>query len=379
MTGISSIGGAVGPLVGGAINMIEQNKANKINQANFEKSLKFNREEAQKNREAQSIINQARQMKASGINPASGNTLGLSQGGGSASASGLPNISPVTGFGEALTSASITQAQIANMNADTEKKKAEARNTDKNTDWIDRINNNQIELNKSVICLNEEQKKQIETLTPEQRKQISATIDNINKDTEQMSENIKVLATQARLNIKNEAFIDKKAQEIASQITLNLANARKANAERAYTEEETKRLRHTFTEFIKQTRLFTQTATTELMQLGLQLGFDQDTYQFRFDNARYGTNIMRNESTASNEKPQQATVQTDLLEREGGWRDCQNFWQGFSTIAGAMNGAIQSGTGMMNANTYSNWNTWQHGKARAEYMQHYGPSGSSIP
>lgn len=363
---------------GGIINAIAQNKANKQNQANFERMLKFNHDEAELNAYRNSIIEQARQMKASGINPASGNTLGLSSGSTSAHASGLPNISPVNGFGSALGSSSIDVAQIKNIEADTKVKEAEARNTDKHTDWVSTLAQNQIDLNNAIIRFDDSQASRINSLLPEEKTKLNAEINNINKSTEQMSQNIQTMVSQIRVNDKNIKLMDKQIDLMVSQMKKNYAEASNMNL-------NTKLLAAEFKDLVHQTKLFTQTAETNLGSLNLGLQFDQDTYQFRFDMARREDAKSAESLTQAKQQTEIQTEQLNLLKKQNEYYDYQQFIGGVEVVGNLLNGATSNmigfgnmRNGSMNANTYRDWNNWQHNKARHEAI-HGLPSRSSEP
>lgn len=207
-------------LVGGAINAIAQNRANKQMLAEMQKNRDFNAKEAAIQRDATNPVRQLQMLRLGGMNPAAANASTISQGGSSASAGELGNIHPVTGLGSALQQNELLDAQIENVKADTKGKEADANNKEAQTDWIGKINQSQIELNKSTIHLNEADADRIATLTPSEKEELNARISNINSDTEKILQSIENLKVDEKLS-------KERIKEVASQVVLNNSLSRK--------------------------------------------------------------------------------------------------------------------------------------------------------
>lgn len=125
----ASVVNTIGNLVGGARVAKAQRQANELNAKLFRENIQANRDMQDKALSQSSVLNQAHQMQLSGVNPAGGNTLGLSQGAIGGASSSLPSISPVTGFGEAL----MNQAQIDLLSAQADKIKQETESEEQRT------------------------------------------------------------------------------------------------------------------------------------------------------------------------------------------------------------------------------------------------------
>lgn len=207
-------------LVGGAINAIAQNKANKQMLSEMQKNREFNAKEAAIQRDATNPMRQLQMLRLGGMNPAAANASTISQGGSSASAGELGHIQPVTGLGSALQQNELLDAQIENVKADTKGKEADAINKEAQTDWLGKINQSQIELNKSTIHLNEADADRIATLTPSEKDELNARINNINTDTEKILQSIENLKVDEKLS-------KEKIKEVASQVVLNNSLSRK--------------------------------------------------------------------------------------------------------------------------------------------------------
>lgn len=209
-------------LVGGAINAIAQNRANKQILSEMQKNRDFNAKEAAIQRDATNPVRQLQMLRLGGMNPAAANASTISQGGSSASAGELGNIQPVNGFGSALQQNELLNAQIENVKADTKGKEADANNKEAQTDWIGKINQSQIDLNNSTIHLNEADAERIATLTPVEKDELNARINNINTDSEKILQYIENLKSDKQLT-------EEKIKEVTSQVVLNNALARKYN------------------------------------------------------------------------------------------------------------------------------------------------------
>lgn len=209
-------------LVGGAINAIAQNRANKQMLSEMQKNRDFNAKEAAIQRDATNPVRQLQMLRLGGMNPAAANASTISQGGSSASAGELGNIQPVTGLGSALQQNELMAAQIENVKADTKGKEADANNKEAQTDWLGKLNESQIELNNSTIQLNEADANRISTLTPVEKDELNARINNINTDTDKILQYIENLKSDKQLT-------EEKIKEVTSQVVLNNAVARKYN------------------------------------------------------------------------------------------------------------------------------------------------------
>lgn len=209
-------------LVGGAINAIAQDKANKRMLSEMQKNRDFNAKQAAIQRDATNPVRQLQMLRLGGMNPAAANATTISQGGSSASAGELGNIQPVTGFGSALQQNELMEAQIDNVKADTRGKEADANNKEVQTDWLGKLNESQIELNNSTIQLNEEDANRIATLTPVEKDELNARINNINTETDEILQYIENLKSDKQLT-------EEKIKEVTSQVVLNNALARKYN------------------------------------------------------------------------------------------------------------------------------------------------------
>lgn len=207
-------------LVGGAINAIAQNRANKQMLSEMQKNRDFNAKEAAIQRDATNPMRQLQMLRLGGMNPAAANASTISQGGSSASAGELGHIQPVTGLGSALQQNELLDAQIENVKADTKGKEADANNKEAQTDWLGKINQSQIELNKSTIHLNEVDADRIATLTPSEKEELNARINNINTDTEKILQSIENLKVDEKLS-------KERIKEVASQVVLNNSLSRK--------------------------------------------------------------------------------------------------------------------------------------------------------
>lgn len=209
-------------LVGGAINAIAQNRANKQMLSEMQKNREFNAKEAAIQRDATNPMRQLQMLRLGGMNPAAANASSISQGGSSASAGELGHIQPVTGFGSALQQNELMEAQIDNVKADTRGKEADANNKEVQTDWLGKLNESQIELNNSTIQLNEDTANRIATLTPVEKDELNARINNINTETDEILQYIENLKSDKQLT-------EEKIKEVTSQVVLNNALARKYN------------------------------------------------------------------------------------------------------------------------------------------------------
>lgn len=219
---IMELGANIGNIFGGVVNAIAQDRANKQAIREAQKNRDFNAKQAQIQRDATSINRQMQQLRMAGINPASQGSQTISQGGTAASAGELPNVRPVDGLGDAIRQDELLNAQIENIQADTNKKKEEANNIHTETDWLGKLNQSKIDLNNSTISLNSAQEYEIRELTPARKKELNASIDNINKETENLQKNIEYLETLKDVN-------KAKLKELASQVCVNNALARKYN------------------------------------------------------------------------------------------------------------------------------------------------------
>lgn len=209
-------------LVGGAINAIAQDRANKQMLSEMQKNRDFNAKEAAIQRDATNPLRQLQMLRLGGMNPAAANASTISQGGSSASAGELGHIQPVTGLGSALQQNELLDAQIENVKADTKGKEADANNKEAQTDWLGKLNESQIELNNSTIHLNEADAERIAMLTPSEKEEMNARINNINTQTDEILQYIENLKSDKQLT-------EEKIKEVTSQVVLNNALARKYN------------------------------------------------------------------------------------------------------------------------------------------------------
>ena len=111
----------VGSLAGGMINSSSIDRTNAMNLKISRENNAFNAKQALLNRIATSPIEQARQNKAAGINPAASGSVPISQGSSQAQSSGLPDQLPNTALGDAILNMSRNSAEIANIESNTRK------------------------------------------------------------------------------------------------------------------------------------------------------------------------------------------------------------------------------------------------------------------
>lgn len=226
-------------LVGGAMTTTAQNKANRENQILFHEQMRFNRDEAEKARRAQSLSSQLREMRLGGLNPADASST-LSSSPVSASSNALPDIKPQDGLGRAISSAFARMdiAQMRNLEANTRKVNEETEGVkftneilSSDAKFRDAVNQQHLDLESSNTKLNLNLAQRTEKMTDLECDQLRATtkvalqqLDNMSKDIEVMQATIENLASQNKLN-------DAKCNEIAQNIKESIAREYKTYKE----------------------------------------------------------------------------------------------------------------------------------------------------
>lgn len=263
---------AVASIASSIISSSSQNKTNKemmrfqgIQQQN---QNEFNATEAQKSRDYQSkmsnseISRRISDLRSAGFNPAFATGVGGASIGSvpqaSASSVSVPNLRAPQAPIDPL-----ELSQIALNNASAKKAEAEAESTQKQTDWIDALNQSTIDVNTadisvkgSVVSVNEETKKKIakDIESAEQgiknlKKQIELMDSEITKNdidsfwsSGRYSAEIEQLKSQTHLNdaeckeiftllFSKKALLDAQTNETMSRSELNKANTRLANVD----------------------------------------------------------------------------------------------------------------------------------------------------
>lgn len=183
----------------GLISAFSQNETNKemmrYQREEAEKTREFNAQQAELTRQWQERMSQTEMarrvadMRSVGLNPAFAQNLGGASVGSAPTAStsplGSPNLkAPLD---------PLSASQVAVNNATANKLKADTEKTEKETDWMDVLNqstidyqNSYVSVNGSLVSLNEEQKK----LIAQQIKETEQKIKNFQKEVELMDSEI---------------------------------------------------------------------------------------------------------------------------------------------------------------------------------------------
>lgn len=221
-----------GSIVGANQSKKAQKRQNEFNAKEAQKQRDFNAQEAQKSRAYQSQMyyidraynsakNQSRLYSEAGLNP----SLMMSQGAGSMSgqsisaptASGTAASSTssdnsgslmAAGIGQAgqtLAQSALMSAQVSNVNAGTDKIKAETAKTQSETQYQNLVNDNYVEYTGVQIRLMSAQANEKEELTPELKKQINANAALMDEQVKETKKKIEQ-ADQTIANMKQEEF-----------------------------------------------------------------------------------------------------------------------------------------------------------------------------
>lgn len=192
---IGAFANILGSMVGASSQSATNSQMMRFQEETNKQQMQFNREEAEKNRQFQErmanseISRRIADMRAAGLNPAFADSLGgatTPQGSqASANLNGSPNLkAPLD---------PLTASQVALNTAQADKLKAETSKTEKETDWIDALNqqtidesDSNIKVNGSLVGVNEETKK----LIAKQIEETSQKISNLKKEVEKMDSEI---------------------------------------------------------------------------------------------------------------------------------------------------------------------------------------------
>lgn len=265
---IGAFANILGSMIGASSQSATNDQMMRFQEETNKQQMQFNREEAQKNRDFQAkmanseISRRIADMRASGLNPAFADSLGgaTTPSGSQASANlnGSPNLkAPLD---------PLTASQVALNTAQADKLKADTSKTEKETDWLDVLNqqtinesDSNISVNGSVVSLNEEQKKlvakQIESADQgikNLKKQIELLDSQITKQdidnfwaSGRYSAEIEQLKSQTHLNdaeckeiftlmFDKQALLRAQTSETLSRSELNKANTQLAHIDSKY-------------------------------------------------------------------------------------------------------------------------------------------------
>lgn len=261
---VGALIGAGASLVGGLLGNKSQKDTNKANAQQNEMMMRFNREEAQKNRDWQErmsnteMTRRVADLRSAGYNPAMINNAPAGEStpsGSSASLGGFTPMQAPTALAESVGQAGLTASQIELNKAQAKNLESQANKTDKETSWIDQlsqstidINTSAIKVNGSNISLNDKRKEEIDSVIrkanqetdnlKESLNEIKARVANVNADTaikaidavfeeDKVKAEIAKVASSAQLDIAQTAETYKlmfyKALDL--QASANLKNA----------------------------------------------------------------------------------------------------------------------------------------------------------
>lgn len=196
---------AAGAFTSGLLNTMAQHDANERNQKNFDKQFSESKRQFNMNYRQQSILNQLREMRAAGLNPASAN-VGVASSPSSGAGFQLPNIMPENGFAMGLEDMALKSAQVGNITANTRKTNEESKGVEYTNEILasdakfrDAYNQGTLNLQSAQSELAWSTTNRIDTLTPieasQMRANTSATLQSI--------DNMKVDINRIQAYIKN--------------------------------------------------------------------------------------------------------------------------------------------------------------------------------
>lgn len=263
---------AIGSIAGAMIGAASQNNTNnqmlRYNNEMFDKQANFNAEQARLTREFQERMSQSEMsrrvadMRSAGLNPAFADSIGGAQVGASPTASASPVASPSL---KAPLDA-LTASQVALNTAQADKLKADTEKTEKETDWMDVLNQNEVDykdscvvVNGSAASLNDKQKEHISQKIEESKQQI----ENLKKSVELMDSEItkndidsfwasgrysaEIDALKAETHLKDaeckeiltlllskKALLDAQAKDALSHVEVNKSQARLNDTDSKY-------------------------------------------------------------------------------------------------------------------------------------------------
>ena len=266
---------AVASIASHIISSSSQKKTNKemmrFQETQQQKQNDFNASEAQKSRDYQAkmsnseISRRVSDLRSAGFNPAFATGVGGASIGSAPQASASPVSVPNLRAPQAPIDP-LELSQIALNNASAKKAEAEAENTQKQTDWIDALNQSTIDVNNadiavkgSLVGVNDETKKKIakdiesaEQGIKNMKKQIELMDSEITKNdidafwsSGRYAAEIEQLKSQTHLNdaeckeiftllFSKKALLDAQTQETKTRSELNKANTRVANVDTKY-------------------------------------------------------------------------------------------------------------------------------------------------
>lgn len=225
---------AGGSIVSGLLNRKAQEKANDQNQKNFEAQMAENKRQFNMNFRQQSILDQLRQMRAGGQNPAAAN-VGVASSPSSGSGTSLPNMTPENGFAMGLEDMALKSAQVANIASNTRKTNEELDGV-KFTNAIlasdakfrDAFNQGSLNLQSSQTELNWSSTNRIDYLTPLEASQMRAVTKQTLQSVDNMKEDIKritALTSNLEQNTKeSQARVKSLEQQIKESISKEWLN-----------------------------------------------------------------------------------------------------------------------------------------------------------
>lgn len=335
-------------------------------------TMSFNSRENRLNREAQSITEQAKQMKESGINPAAASQQlhsgGSAIGSSSAASGAMPNTKPILGATDL--------AAVENLRADTKLKDAEAEKTKTETDWIGAINENTIALSQSEILLNQEQASRLATLTPEEKSKINKEIQQIDKNMELIDQKIQETLSQINLNDASAEHSRADLKRIDAEVKKLHAQAASAYSQAALNSALTdsqkldlKRAFETYNDIIEQTKAFTKSAQGNANSDFYKGLYANDTWFYNVETQKLNWQIMDWQERQEHSK-------ADLLSKDVQFYEVDKAFSYLNQFTGAIGNCTRGYSDVKNANTNRmNAHTKQREvevKSYYDFMRYYG-------